>query len=159
MSKMNGEQQSNPDLLELYLSDFKKLNPQCTFSSDNGKFTIEKPYAVEDVRFVFDSTDVELIKDMNNIAFLPQFDAIVHVDKNEMEFIYNYVKPSDELYAPIINRTFDFHFQGSKFFCSFREPSKRLLELAKRYRTLSGEAVIPQMKVFRDAQRLDKLPI
>ncbi|MGD8499576.1 MAG: hypothetical protein PVJ86_02950 [Phycisphaerales bacterium] len=150
-------------LEDLYLSDFQRNNPQCKFSMDEGKFVIERPWSVDDIRFVFDPNEIEVLRDINNIAFRPAFDAIFHVDLNEVEFIFAYLKPDDESARSYVDRSFTFNFLGNKLDCCFKEPSSRLFELAKRIRWLPsipsiGGAIARQLRAFRDAQRLDSLP-
>ena len=148
---------------DLYLSDFQRNNPQCKFSIDENKFIIEQAWLVDDVRFVFDPKEVELLRDINNIAFRPRFDAIFHVDLNEVEFLYTYLKPDEEPARSYIDRCFTFNLLGDTLECCFKEPSSRLFELAKRIRWLPstpsiGGTVARQFPAFRDAQRLESLP-
>ncbi len=147
-------------LQDLYLSDFQRNSPQCKFRMDEGKFNIECVWSVSDVRFTFDPEEVDLLKDINNIAFRSRFDAIFHMDLNEVEFLYTYLIPDEEPMISYIDRIFTFTFLGDTFECGFREPSFRLFELAKRMRRLPSEngPVAVQLRAFKDVQRLDKLP-
>lgn len=147
-------------LQDLYLSDFQRNSPQCKFRMDEGKFNIECVWSVSDVRFTFDPEEVDLLRDINNIAFRSRFDAIFHMDLNEVEFLYTYLIPDEEPMISYIDRSFTFTFLGDTFECGFREPSLRLFELAKRMRRLPSEngPVAVQLRAFKDVQRLDKLP-
>jgi hypothetical protein len=147
-------------LEDLYLSDFQKNNPQCEFSMDEGKFVIERPWSVSDIRFAFDPQEVDLLRDINNIAFRAQFDAVFHLDLNEVEFLFAYLLPDEEPMKSYIDRGFTFTFLGTVLECAFREPSPRLYQLAKRMRRLSTDRdpVAVQLAAFKDVQRLDKLP-
>ena len=150
-------------LEDLHLSDFQRNNPQCKFAMDKDNFIIGYVWSVQDAYFIFDQKEVELLKDINNIAFRPRFDAIFHVDLNEVEFIFAYLKPDEGLDQSYMDRCFTFNFLGNTFECCFKEPSSRLFELAKRIRWLPsipsiGGAIARQFRAFRDAQRLDSLP-
>jgi hypothetical protein len=149
-----------PSPQNLYLSDFQKNNPQCKFSFDEDKFVIEKAWAVDNVRFVFDPSEFDGLRDINNIAFLPKFDALFHVDRNEAEFFFAYLKPDEEPDISYLDRNFAFNFMGQTLECCFKEPSQRLFSLAKRIRLLPsfGTQVATQLRAFRDVQRLDQLP-
>lgn len=149
------------NLQDLYLPDFQKNNPQCKFSFDEDKFVIEKAWAVDNVHFVFDRSEFDGLGDINNIAFLPKFDALFHVDRNEAEFFFAYLKLDEEPDMAYLDRNFAFNFMGQTLECYFKEPSQRLFSLAKRIRllpSLPGDQVATQLRVFRDFQRLDKLP-
>jgi hypothetical protein len=152
--------QESITLQDLYLSDFQKNNPQCKYSIEEEKFFVENVWSVSDVRFAFDTKEVDLIGDINNIAFCRPFDAIFHVDLNEVEFFFGYLNPDEEPDRSYIDRAFSFTFLGDTFECCFREPSSRLFELAKRMRRLptTGENIAEQLVVFREAQLQDSLP-
>jgi len=154
------EKHNSSTLQDLYLSAFQRNNPQCSFTIDEGKLIIERLWNDEDVRFVFDPSEVELLKDINHVAFRPQFDAIFHVDTNELELFYGYLLPEEEPDKSFMNRNFELYFAGQKYNCSYREPSNRLFQFAKRMRRLPvfGQNVASQLIAFKDAQQLEKLP-
>ena len=146
---------------EARLALFRENNPQCTFSMDDGNLVIENAWGANDIRFVFDPAESDVLEEMNNIAFRPQFNAIIHVDTNEIEFIFTYLHPGREPDSSYMDRAFQFHFMGHTFDCSFREPTQRLFHLAKRMRRLPpsrGYIIAPQLEAFRDYQRLDYMP-
>lgn len=147
-------------LQDLYLSDFQRNNPQCKFSMDEEMFIIEQAWSVDDVRFAFSPEQVDILKDINNIAFRRRFDAIFHVDLNEVEFFFAYLNPDNETQQSYVDRRFKFNFLGEIFECYVREPSSRLFELALRMRRLPsiGEPIAIQLRAFRDSQMLDDLP-
>ena len=116
-------------LQDLYLSDFQNNNPQCKFSLDEDKFVIEKAWAVDDVRFAFDPSELNVLRDINNTAFLSKFDALFHIDLNEAEFFFAYLRPDEEPDASYLDRNFAFNFMGQTLECCFKEPSQRLFSL------------------------------
>jgi len=146
---------------DLGLAEFKKNNPQCELSKQKDQLILEQPWGTQDAQFVFDLNDLDIINDLNNIAFRKQFDAIIHLDKKSIEFIFGYLNPKEERTKAYLDREFQFHFEGSTFNCAFKKPTNRLLSLSRRFRrspSESGAVVAPQLLSFRDAQRLDKLP-
>lgn len=154
------EQQSSPPIQDVYLKLFQKNNPHCKFAVENGSLFLQNPWGSEDCRLSYDLSDVESIKELNNLAFFPQFDAIIHVDSNEIEFIFAYIIPDQEPAQSYLNRKFTLHFDSVEYICRFSEPTTRLLDIATRYRRIPtdpGTMVVPQLRAFRDAQQPDKL--
>lgn len=145
---------------DTYLPEFQKNSPQCKFTVDRGKFIIESAWAVDDVSFVFDLKDTDLLRDINSVVFNPRFDAIFHVDVNEVEFFFAYLDPKEEPTRSYVDRRFTFAFLGDTLECCFREPSSRLFALAQRMRRLPSTAtpIAPQLRAFKDAQQQDRLP-
>lgn len=153
--------QESPPFEDLYLAEFKKNNPQCGFSIQEKQLLIERPWGTEDARFAFDLSDIDAIKDLNNVAFRRQFDAFFHLDAGCVEFIFGFLTPDEEPTRSYLDRKFQFNFEGVTYECSYEKPTERLFALAKRFRRLpseSGIVVAPQLLAFRDAQVLDKLP-
>jgi hypothetical protein len=142
------------------LSKFKENNPQCILEYDENekKIIIEKPWNSDDIKLIF-SDDEKQLNELNNIAIFPNFDAIIHIDKNEVEFIYGFLDTKNDSYHEI-DRNFELFCGREKLICSFREPSKSLLFIAKNYYRdpTSIDQIASQITPFRDFQRLDKLP-
>jgi hypothetical protein len=144
-----------------YLALFKQNNPHCEIITDDKSVIIEKPWSTDDARLVFDSSMYESLYHLKNIMLHPQFDAIFHMDTNKIEFIFAFLSANEEPYKSYINRKFEVHINGDRFECSYAEPSERLFFIARAIRRMpsdSGIVVVPQLKAFRDFQRLDKLP-
>ncbi len=151
---------SSPALQDLYLKLFQKNNPHCTFAIEDEQLILQNPWGEKDCRLAYNLAEIEELKDLNNLAFNSQFDAIIHVDTNEVEFVYAYVTPDKEPSQSQLDRTFTLYLDGNEFLCRFAEPTERLMRLAKRVRRLppdSGVPTIPQLEAFTDVQRLDKL--
>lgn len=150
-----------PSFEDLYLGQFKKNNPHCTFSVQEDHLILQRPWGTDDARFALKLSDLPVIQDLNNILFNPQFDAIIHLDTNEIEFLFAYLDPKEEPTSSYLNLHFQFIYRGENYDCRFDEPTKRVYELASRLRRLPSERatfVAPQLAAFRDVQRLDKLP-
>jgi hypothetical protein len=152
---------SDKSIEDLYLATFKKQNPGCRYSIEDDNFIIEKPWGTEDGRLIYSIADIDSIRDLNNLYLPPKFDAIIHRDNNVAEFLFGYLSPDDEHFKTVLDRKFDFHFDGIKYECSFEQPSERFLSIARAFRRLpskESEPMVPQIEAFRDAQRLEKLP-
>ena len=145
-----------------YLPEFVKNNPQCKLSAEGDMLILDQPWGFEANRLIFSLLkDVEIIKDLNNVYFRPQFDAIMHIDKNVIEFLYGYILPSQEPSKSIVSRKFTVHFNKNKYECSFEDPTKRVFNLARNIKWLPtehGNSIVPQLRFFHDAQRLEGLP-
>ncbi len=150
-----------PSFCEIYLKDFKTNNPHCEISVEEDKLILNQPWGTDDTRLVFDISDLDFIKDLNNIMFKNQFDAIIHSDKNVVEFFYAFLPIDEEPHKTYLDRSFECHFEGKSYKCYFSRPTDRLFKIAEGVRRMpsdSGRTVVPQLKAFRDIQRIDKLP-
>lgn len=148
-------------LQDIYLKRFQENNPHCKFTMEASNFVLQNPWGSESCRLSYNLEDSDAIKELNHLAFRPPFDAIIHVDTNEIEFIYGYLLPDEEPTKAHCDRIFNLHFDGVDFTCRFDNPSDRLLEIAGRVRWLPAEPseeVVSQLRVFKEAQRTDKLP-
>jgi len=150
-----------PCFEDLYLAEFKTNNPHCLFSIREDYLILDRPWGTDDTRFTFKLSDLSMIQDLNNIVLRPQFDAMLHLDSNQIEFFFAYLDPGEEPSRSYVNLHFQFIFRAENYECRFDEPTKRVYELASRLRRLPSErgiVVAPQLDAFRDVQRLDKLP-
>jgi|GEM_PF-1724660 len=151
----------SPAIQDVYLKLFQKNNPNCTFAVEDEQLVLQNPWGEKDCRLAFGLTEINAIKDLNNLVFNPQFDAIIHVDTNEIEFIYAYIMPGNEPYKSHLDRSFTLHLDRQELTCRFAEPTARLMSVARRVRRLPtdrGMMTVPQLEPFTDAQRLDQLP-
>ncbi|MFC1461451.1 hypothetical protein ACFLQR_02895 [Verrucomicrobiota bacterium] len=152
---------ASPAIQDVYLKLFRKNNPHCEFAIEDELFMLQNPWGSKDCRLAYDLAEIEQLKDLNNVAFNSQFDAIIHVDKNEIEFIFAYLRPDEEPSQSYCDRTFTLHLDGGELTCRFAEPTERLMGLAKRVRRLPtdrGMLTVPQLEPFTDSQQLEKLP-
>jgi hypothetical protein len=150
-----------PSFVDAHLATFQRNNPHCKFSVDDDHLVILNPWGADNCRLSYEMSNVGEIEELNNIAFRPRFDAILHLDANEVEFIFGYLLPKEEPSKSYVDRAFEFHQSGKQFSCRFAAPTKRLFDIAVRVQRApsdSADVVVPQMRVFRDAQRLDRLP-
>lgn len=150
--------ENSKSLDDLYLSVFKKNNSFCTFSIENGELIIGGLWNDSNVQLVFSIEDIDSIKKINNIIFNPQFDAIVHIDTNCIEYLFGYLDYKDEIENSFMDRNFEFHFEGHQYRCEYAPPSEYLLLIARNYRKIDKSSqTATQLLVFKDGQRIDKL--
>lgn len=145
------------------LSLFLKNNPQCRINHDENKnkIVIENPWDNTDGITILLEFQNEKIEELNNILINPLFDAIIHIDQNQIEFIYGFIDPKDESDALIIDRKFEILLNGERYTCYFKEPSERMLLLAKGFRRqhrILGQDYVPQMMQYKDFLNKDTLP-
>ncbi len=148
--------------IESKLHLFSDNNKHCKISAEEEKLIINNPWGEENIRLQIPIDDISFLEDLNNNILLnPQFDAIIHKDRNEIEFIYAYLDPENEEHKYIINRSFEFNYKGSVLNCRFSVPTERLFKIAKYIRLMPSEyraSNAMQIMSFRDVQRLEKLP-
>lgn len=158
--KKEKEQGNSAQLEDIYLAEFKTSNPQCKYKVEDNKFIIDNAWNTDEVQIEFDIDNLESLKDLNHIEIRPQFDAIIHKDTNEIEFVFGLLPPDIEPYASYIDRAFTFHYLGNEYTCTYREPTERLLLLAEKIRHYPGAdtSAMKQIRSLRDSRRIDKLP-
>lgn len=143
---------------DLYLSEFKKNNPFCKFTIDNGKIVIGSLWNDTNIQVVFSIEDIESIKKLNNIKLNPQFDAIIHIDTNSIEYLLGYLDTTDDLEKSFMDRKFDLNLEGCPYTCEYALPSDVLLLISRNYRRIdSSSQILNQLLVFKDGQKIDKL--
>lgn len=144
------------------LQMFGKNNKHCKITEEEEELIINNPWGEGNMRLQIPIDDVCFIEDLNNNILLnPQFDALIHKDVNEIEFIFAYLNPENEDHKCTINRSFEFTYKGNMFNCRFAEPTERLFKIAKSVRLMPSEyrsSTAMQIMPFRDVQRLKKLP-
>jgi hypothetical protein len=161
-TKEISSKKESPSFQDLYLSKFQKNNPTCELAIEDQSLMINNAWGSQEARILFNLSDLDSIKDMNNVSLNPQFDAIIHLDSNQIEFLWGYIDPTGEYGAPIAERKFEFYFQGYKYKCFFGNPSTRLLKISSCFhrtsgRDLRGLRVVFQMAAFRDGQKIEQL--
>jgi len=157
MSNKNSE----PSFTEVQLKKFKKNNPHCNISIKDDLLILEKPWGREDVILQEKTNNQTFINDLNNVKFNPKFDAICHLDKNKVEFIFAYLNPEHEIDKSFLNRKYEINYQGKAIQCYFKKPTKRLFRIAKSSEHIPSEEQIksvPQLRQFRDIQDIQNKP-
>ncbi len=153
--------EGQPEQKEELLQEFKRNNPHCRVIVEDGRVVIDSPWGYVNNRLTFAISETDLIQDLDHVAMRPEFDAIYHLDHNMVEFVFAYLSPDDAIPKEYVNRHFVFCFDGAQYDCSFSEPTQRVYQLAKHLTYLPDEKavrVIPQLREFRDVQRLESLP-
>ena len=158
-SKSDSGNQQAPSIIDAYLSDFVKNNPQAEIKVLNEKIEITKPWGTEDVSIICPIKDHQFIETLNKILINPRFDAIVHIDTNTIEVFASYY-PKNDLFNPIIDREFKFHFNETKCECRFEEPSERFWQLADHSDSSPAMYASPaagQLVMFKDGKNYEQL--
>jgi hypothetical protein len=161
MPSHKNEDVISDSLQNIYLKEFQDNNPHCDCTIEDDKLILLNPWGEEGCKLAFPIDAFDLIKDLSNVIFDPQFDAIIHLDANEIEFIYAFVLPEDDYFKPHIDRNFTLFFEDIEINCRFAEPTKRLMTVARhvwRMPSESGANTVFQLRAFTDYQKLDKLP-
>lgn len=147
---------------DVYLKEFQRNNPHCEFAVEDDELILHTPWGSDDARLTYSLHDIDHIKRLNNLVFPTHFNAVIHIDANEIEFIYGYVISNVDPALAHHNRSFVLHYDGLQVDCRFAEPTDVLFDLAQRVRWNPSDPyvlAVPQLRVFRDAQNLDALPV
>ena len=89
--------QSTTSYSDIVLSKFIANNPHSKVILENGNtLIVENPWGFTDIRLKVANGDHEFIQDLNLIVFNPTFDAIFHLDSNQMEIAFGYLNPNDD---------------------------------------------------------------
>lgn len=107
---MNTEPASEPS--HQAMVDFAKNNPHATISREDEKIVISKPWGSEDCQLSVSIGDTAAIEELRFLCINPQLDAILHADKNEAEFVFAFLDPTETRAAGYLDRGFRFHFGG-----------------------------------------------
>ena len=79
------------------LDKFFKNNEHVTFKLDEKKIILENIWGENDIRLGVDLTDISLIDNLNSITFDLQFDAIIHKESKQIEFIFGFLDTKDQI--------------------------------------------------------------
>jgi len=146
---------------QLTLVNFAKNNPHANVRSEGDSVTIDAPWGSKNVAIVSEKTDHEFLQELESVWLNPAFDAVIHLDTDLIEVLFLYLDPGDKIQSSHMNRSFTVYYEGTKFTCSFTEPSARFMAIARRTQNFPSDdpgRSVPQIAAFRDAQRLDELP-
>jgi hypothetical protein len=160
---MDKDKPATPKSIEdLYLADFKRRNPGCIYSVEENSFIIEQPWGERNARLVYGITELDRICELNNIILPPKYDVIIHIDMNMAEFLWGFLSPDEDVLKCYLNRKFDYYFEGIKYECFFRQPTERMMSIARAFKRLPSkvrisEPIVPQIEAFRDSQVLEEL--
>ncbi|PKA22041.1 hypothetical protein [Leptospira levettii] len=154
------DQKNEPKYLEVILGNFMLNNPHCEVSFEKNEIMIEKPWGGSDARLQFQSDNTDIIQTLNSTILDPRFDAIIHEDGKVFEFIFSFVLTSSEISKDFLNRSFTIMIEGENYECEFKEPTKSLFNIASVFNRVTSDITkitVPQMRMFTDFQRIDKL--
>lgn len=147
-------------ILEL-IAPFCKNNPQChtVFLAESQILIVEHLWNSDCIKFIF-NLSCDQITELNNLLVIPYYDAIIHLDTNCIEFIYQFLDPKNPIQEPLINRSFEVNVNSEKSFCEFKEPSRLFYLLAKGFDKQSNivDDIVPQFVPYHDSMMLERLP-
>ena len=92
------------------LIEFKQNNPHAEIEYENDEFIIQKPWGNDDARLSGEINNSNLLDTLNSVYLNPKFDAIFHLDKNLIEFVFAYIDPTHAQYVDISDRNFEIYF-------------------------------------------------
>src|SRR5690349_8054345 len=128
---MNGmAEDASLDSIRANLAAFFENNPEARPESRPDGPVIAHPWDDPTVEVLLAEDVPELTDCLNSVRLPPRFSAIVHLDSNDVEFMYTAFPVDDE----IRNRSFEFRFCGASFACRYGDASRRLLAIAKAFR-------------------------
>lgn len=136
------------------LKIFEKNNDYSIVKEETEHFNIEKAWN-DDTFFLRFKKD-ESFKLFEKLILPKEFSALFHTGRNIYEFIYTPIKNNDE----IINRKFEFLFNGKTFKAYYDKPTDIFIQIAKAFRETEASSVTDYRNLlkFRDYYRQDTLP-
>ena len=143
------------------LKEFVKNNPHVTLNVEESRIVVERPWGEGDAQLVIDVGNSELVNDLNHLMFNPQFDAIIHRDLGEIEFVYGFLDTKSARLAVHLDRSFDVTFDGATYACGFTKPTDRLYRVAAALRRVPTElerTTVSQLDAFQLRQKKELPP-
>jgi hypothetical protein len=142
------------------LKQFHDNNPTLRVRETNDGIEIRNLWGSNDLYLSIRTLDSSLTETLNALRIDERFDAIMHVDNGEMEFVFTFLDPNDEIAKDYVDRVFEFSFEGITYHCNFGHPTQRLYDLAKVFRRNPGTAqeIVPMLDAFRDWQLREQQP-
>lgn len=136
------------------LENFKKINEYSIITEEPEYFNIENAW--NDKTFTLKFKKEDDLKLFKNIVLPKELSALYHSDINKYEFIFTPIKKDDE----IINREFEFIYDGKTFKASFNEPTEVFIQIAKSFRETDSSSVTDYRHLlkFRDYYKQENLP-
>ena len=123
-----GEAQEN--YFQAKLEPFLTTNPEAALEAVDGGLSIVRPWGEEAIQIPLRIDDTELLDILNAVRLPSRFTAIWHEDSKEFEIIASVLRKGH----PLLDRSFDFHYKGRSYECSFGPSSSRLRVIARRAR-------------------------
>ena len=118
------------NFLQAKLQAFLSRNPEADFRSGEHEFSVSGPWGEEAIEIPLRNDDDELIEALNAVRLPPRFTAIWHEDSREFEVIFTVLRNGNHL----LERSFEFHYKGNCYHCSFGPSSQRLRAIAQKAR-------------------------
>lgn len=112
------------------LADFLRLNPGSAIEEielgDTKHIAVVNPWCDDTFAISIDGEDDQIIDVLNKVYLPERLSAILHSDKDALEFIWTVFPVKGE----IKNRQFNFSFEGVEYDCRFAEASQQLSMIA-----------------------------
>ncbi len=143
------------------LESFHTSNPALKARRTVDGFEIRNLWGLPELYLSFSDLDSLLSEALNHVRFDERFDAIIHEDKGEIEFVFAFLNPHEDDAKDYLNRSFDLSFMNRQYSCRFAAPTDRLFNIAKVFRRVPSENSqqrVPQLNAFRDWHRLAEMP-
>jgi hypothetical protein len=112
------------------LQEFKEKNPEIRILDTPNGWMIDKPWNDESVLFIVKRSNKNALKSFSQVRFPPKFSAIIHLDSNDIEFIYTHLPPDNLL----LRRKFSLQYNKKNYECEYAPSSDRLKFFADCFR-------------------------
>ena len=136
------------------LENFKKNNPYSKVEIETKHIKISKPW--DDDTFIILLDKSEDISSLSDIKLIDYLVAIYHINESKLEFIFAPIETD----TPILDRKFDFNYQGKTYNCYFDKSSKSLELLAKGFQQTktSTKTNYRELRLYNDFYTLEEQP-
>ncbi len=136
--------EAEANLLRAKLQAFLSRNPESDVGTGRRELSVCRLWGEDAIEIPIGSDEDELIEALNAVRLPPRFTAIWHDETKEFEVIFTVLRREH----PLIDRTFDFLYNGTSYSCGFGSSSPTLMTIARHARH-SGS---PSRSDFRNLQ-------
>ncbi|NLE05220.1 MAG: hypothetical protein GX638_10550 [Crenarchaeota archaeon] len=143
-------------ILDLFLEN----NPHVSVKSERNEIYISNPWGVDDCRLVLRQDDSQAIKNLNSLKLNPRLDAIIHTDKNVIEFAFIFMKIDSEFYKTYSNRRFEIIYNEKIIKCYFGKPTDIFFTVARCYQRMPSDSnmqTMSQLLAYHDYCFIEEL--
>ena len=149
---MNQLDEAEANFVRAKLQGFLSRNPEAEVRIEDSEPSIERPWGDEAIAIPLRSDDEELFEALNAVRLPPRFTAIWHEDNKELEIIYTVLNSEDHL----LERKFEFRYEGHTYRCFFAESSSRLRTIAEKARP-TGIAPLTDFRNLQPFYRFERM--
>ena len=126
MDTSDGTPPEIPVSTKTKLEPFFVANPSTEAHEQDNKLQIKLPWNDASLIITVEQNNSELVEVLNMLHLPPAFQAIKHLDTNDIEFIAGFIGDKE-----LISRSFDIHYDNAIIRCEWADPSTRAIAVSR----------------------------